>query len=169
MLIRMIACSSPRIIKLMAGKHVPSLEKCDLSEIGLFAAIRVAHPSVAAANTQALLELGADPKVSRGDWPLLHVVPNSRELVPLLVKYGADIRALDGDGTPLLHAYLQHYGWEKDVAQLRLLIELGADVEARDAKGRTLIEFVRTRSDGFRAMLRTMLVEVGILDPNTQL
>ena len=61
-------------------------------------------------------------------------IADSKEIVQILVDAGADARARNADGNPVLYSA---FGWSSDVVQV--LVDAGADVNATIAGGKTLL------------------------------
>jgi len=100
-----------------------------------------------AAVLEFLLQQGADPdaRLGQGRTPLMvantYVVPYSGSLHKILIKYGADVNAVDHNGlTPLMYAARNG---QENVRQM--LIEAGADVEMKDRKGWTADDYAAAR------------------------
>jgi len=98
-----------------------------------------------------------------GNWTLLHVAYNRREMVEFLIKIGKDIEAKsDGLWTPFHNqAYKGH------LAGVELLLEHGADIEAKTSFGMTpLLSSLRWD----RIEVTKFLIEKGAnVNPTTEL
>lgn len=99
--------------------------------------------------TDILLELGADPSVRSyfqdGVWktPIRNAVSHGRECVDLLIKHGADISAVDGEGNTVLHEAVRNTtgGW------VDMLLELGIDTTVQNRDGKTALHCSRCPND----------------------
>ncbi|KAK6528584.1 hypothetical protein TWF281_009823 [Arthrobotrys megalospora] len=95
--------------------------------------------------TQRLLEAGADPdnQDANSGGPLLFAVGmQDKDVVELLLKYGADVNDDNNQGLTALHfaasaANKVHRGPETSESILRLLLSYGADVEKEAKDGET--------------------------------
>ena len=84
-----------------------------------------------------LLSLGANVNATAegsGSTPLIMAASNTKgakELVPLLIKHGADVNARGSNGKTALSEAASRYGYSKDYPNvIKLLISKGADVNA---------------------------------------
>lgn len=67
----------------------------------------------------------------------LHKLNRYPEIVKLLIKYGADIRAKDNKGTFPIH---YSAGWGK-VESTKIYLDMGIDINVRDSEGRTPLHY----------------------------
>jgi ankyrin repeat protein len=89
----------------------------------------------------ALLDRGADPNCAdvTGQTPLFQA--RDVDVLRLLIRNGADVRAKDRDGTSLLHAFVS-----MDRADFAaILLEKGASVDANDNDGATPLHFAKSK------------------------
>jgi len=108
----------------------------------------------------SLLDRCGNSRVLEGDTSVLHSVASSRNtdgvrVVSLLLKHGANPRAVDDKGASVLHSAVS--SGNTDVVEL--LLGLGVDdIHARDHKGRSALAVA---VGGGSAALVTLLVERG--------
>ena len=109
---------------------------------------------------ELLLEHGADPNVpNKGHMPLYEAVARGNtDTAELLLKYGADINAKDGD-TTILHSAMYS---RLDASVIELLLKYGADIDAKDKDITVLYSAIDSDSD---VSVIGLLLEHGA-DPN---
>jgi hypothetical protein len=137
-----------------AGANLNFAAKSD-SEYGSDSPLGAALTAGAVRSAQVLIDKGADLKGTHGRSPMVHVAvaADLPELIPLLVKKGADVDARAGWGnqpTPLMAA-----AGVGNLQAVNRLLELGADPAAGDSNGNTARDYAaRTRARRARAAER---------------
>jgi ankyrin repeat protein len=96
---------------------------------------------------ELLIRRGADVNAESSLGSPLHVIAMTwpscfgPEVIPFLVKSGADINARDDAGQTPLHCAAAAGGLPGNIAEMRQLLALGADVNAIDIEGRTALHW----------------------------
>ena len=92
----------------------------------------------------------------------------SRQMIPLLVKWGANVDAVDSFLSTPLHLLIWNDQAGRQVELISYLVKQGADINARDNKGRTFLHrLVENRNhDSTRLLLDKLgfLVDFGVKD-----
>lgn len=92
-----------------------------------------------------LLQTGTDPNVTyHTNTALTYAARDGlTEIARLLIKYGANVNWIDGEGvTPLILASFKDY-----IEIVQLLLEHGADVSTRDQWGQTALDYALRRGN----------------------
>ena len=123
-----------------AGANMNFAAKPD-SEYGSDSPLGAALTAGAVRSAQVLIDKGADLKGTHGRSPMVHVAvaADLPELIPLLVKKGADVEARAGWGnqpTPLMAA-----AGVGNLQAVNRLLEAGADPAAGDRDGNTARDY----------------------------
>lgn len=97
-----------------------------------------------------------------GVTPLMRACCNGMDdIVETLIKFGADVNAVDKDGnTALLYSVVCKYVPENILDIFQLLIQAGADINHKDSDGRSAL-FAASRREGGRFDIFEWLIEKG--------
>jgi len=90
-----------------------------------------------------LLENNADPNArdNEKETPIFYAIfrstklKNAKEVVKILLRYGADVNAVNKNGRTLLHLAVSY----ADLDLIKLLVENGANINTKDNNGRTVL------------------------------
>jgi len=90
-------------------------------------------------------------ELGREGWSPLMVATyhNNVGAVNLLIKYGADINAVNCNGTTVLMYAKDGVELAKDPAVLHRLLDLGCDPNVQDARGKTVIDYCLENNESF--------------------
>lgn len=86
----------------------------------------------------------------------------TNKTVKLLVRWGADINAVDGDGRTALRLAMIHHHYKS----LKLFLDLDADYKVLDNAGNTMLHGIYKPKTNLEVSTVTKLLKLG-LDPNT--